>query len=877
MRRLPRFPRRSVVRALERLRARLSSPQSGPVIAAVCIWAAAAGSASGRPWIAAIAGAALALVCWPSMDRPGQRRRKLVVAVYAALAFVTVLAQVWTAAARAPEQRELLSRAGEVLAVIESNPRVLPRPGGEGGAEEGDADEEAGAARAGEGAEDSADGGSEGRGGSRGRARAHGSALHAHGSALEVPRPSQEAQCAASARTAADGIRIAVRYPCRRDGAHRGTSQGVVSDSPDLGDTVRLRRLRVREPGPRDRGAAALVVAGEAITEGQAWFRPLRWAREHAERAFAATAGPRSGRVAAAMVYGGDPGDPQAAAAMKAAGLAHLTAVSGANCALVAAGSVLIVRLLRGSRALQGAVTLGCVGAFALLCGPDATVLRAAVMGSLAALALLHGRGRSGLCLLGAAVVLLLVWDPWLSLDLGFGLSASATMGILLWSEPFAALLGRVLPSWLAAPVAVAGSAELGCHPLLALIVPTFPGLSLPANVLVGCLVAPVTFAGISVLATAWAWPEAASVLAWMPNRAVDAILALAEFTAAHPANRSPLPVGVPGMVLGFAAWALPWTVRRWVVSRPERTWRARPPRGRRRMTLAACAAASVILVAALLLRPAPGALEGWQLALCDVGQGDAAVVRSGSRTVLIDAGPPGDAAARCLQDLGVRDLDAVLVSHLHADHRGGVPAVRRQHLGVPVYYSSLSSPEKALRLLAGDPGRVHRVDAESHPPGSVLLESEGLRVEAVLLPPRRQRASRDPGESQENRASSALLVTSRHETGTLTALFLGDLERESEAALAHALEHLARRGTAHVDVVKVPHHGARNGASTYTRLRPRAALIGVGAGNSYGHPHPSVLERLTGEGARVFRTDRNGTVTLREDGEDLVIRPSRP
>nr|WP_264177259.1 hypothetical protein [Arthrobacter sp. UM1] len=195
---------------------------------------------------------------------------------------------------------------------------------------------------------------------------------------------------------------------------------------------------------------------------------------------------------------------------------------------------------------------------------------------------------------------------------------------------------------------------------------------------------------------------------------------------------------------------------------------------------------------------------------------------------------------------------------------------------GVPVFYSSASTEDRALRLTSADAGQLRRVDAESHPPGSVLLEREGLRVEAVLTAPRPARAV-GGGESQENRASSALLVSSRHAGGGLTVLFLGDLERESDSALSRAIDDLGRRGTRRVDVVKVPHHGARNGAAAYAPLSPRAALIGVGTGNSYGHPHQPVLERLTAAGARVFRTDRHGLVTLREDGEDLVVRPSRP
>ncbi|MCB4207553.1 ComEC/Rec2 family competence protein [Arthrobacter sp. UM1] len=511
--------------------------------------------------------------------------------------------------------------------------------------------------------------------------------------------------------------------------------------------------MRVREPGTRDRGAAALVIAGEAVATNRAWYRPLRVARVQAEQAFAQTAGPRSGRVAAAMVYGGDPGDPQAAASMKTAGLAHLTAVSGANCALAAAAGLLAVRVLRGGRGLQAAVTLGTVGAFALLCGPDATVLRAAVMGSLAALALLHGRGRSGLCLLSAAVVLLLAWDPWLSLDLGFGLSASATMGILLWARPFTSLLDRVLPGWIAAPAAVAASAGLGCHPLLALMLPSLPGLSLPANLLVGALVAPVTFCGLAVLGTAWVWPGAAAALAWGPNRAVDLILAVAEFVAAHPANRSPLPVGIPGMLLGIAAWALPWMLQQWLARRTESTWHPQPPRGRRRTAMAGWAAASILVAVLPFLRPSAGVVDGWQLALCDVGQGDAAVVRSGAHAILVDAGPPGDAAARCLQELGVRELDAVILSHLHADHRGGLPAVRRRHPGGPGLLQ--------LREHGGQSSEAHLRRRRAAAPCGCRVPSAGERPAGTGGAPRRgrphsaeartrRRRGREPGEPRQ-------------------------------------------------------------------------------------------------------------------------------
>lgn len=235
-----------------------------------------------------------------------------------------------------------------------------------------------------------------------------------------------------------------------------------------------------------------------------------------------------------------------------------------------------------------------------------------------------------------------------------------------------------------------------------------------------------------------------------------------------------------------------------------------------------------------------------------DVGQGDAAIVITPeNRTLLIDAGRSAEAVARALQALGIDTLHLVVASHAHADHIGGLPAVLAEFPvvaymdnGIPhntsVYRRTMTAVERAgTTYLEATPRRI----------------SLGSLTVRVLSPPFR---------NDQNNGSVGLVL----EFGEFRALYTGDSERFALDAW------MGRDSVPSVTVVKVAHHGARNGTSPrwVAATRPRIALISVGR-NGYGHPAAEVEWMWATSGARVYRTDRQGTIEIlaRRDASVVV------
>jgi len=187
--------------------------------------------------------------------------------------------------------------------------------------------------------------------------------------------------------------------------------------------------------------------------------------------------------------------------AMKTVGLTHLTAVSGANCSLILGALLLAARSLRLARIPAAALALAGLGLFVLMVGPDASVLRASLMGAIALTSLAGGRAGRGLSFLCLAVIALLLMQPELGVSFGFLLSVLATLGIIVLGRCIMGWFPASVPRWAAAAVAVPLSAQVLCGPVIVMLQPQFSTYSLLANILVAPLVAPVTILGTAAVA----------------------------------------------------------------------------------------------------------------------------------------------------------------------------------------------------------------------------------------------------------------------------------------------------------------------------------------------------------------------------------------
>ncbi|MCD2441959.1 ComEC/Rec2 family competence protein [Agromyces sp. SYSU K20354] len=518
--------------------------------------------------------------------------------------------------------------------------------------------------------------------------------------------------------------------------------------------------------------------------------------------------------------------------AMKASSLSHLTAVSGANCAIVTAAAFALAAaagLARGARVLVALVAL--VG-FIVLVTPESSVVRAGAMAVVVLIALARGRPGGGVAALAVAVIVLLCVDPWYSRDYGFALSVCATAGLLLLAGPLARVMARVMPTPLAIVLGVPLAAQLACQPVLILLDPALALYGVPANLLAAPAAPVGTIAGLIGCLLLPLLPSVGFAflqIAWMPAAWIALV---AHAGAALPFGRLPWIPDAAGAVLLVACTA----IALWLVF--DRSPRPRLRAGAVALLLVAVAVPVGISVGAPTLGRAlrPGS---WDLAACDIGQGDAVLLRSGEATALIDTGPDPSALRRCLDFLSIDRIDLLVLTHWDADHAGGTSAVVGR---VDTVIHGPLDAERSSRardpLIAGGAELVE-----------VTAGDRGVLGEArwrVLWP--------EPGAAPGNDASVVLDVETPHYRG----VFLGDLGEGAQRRL------LAAAPIGAVDVVKVAHHGsADQSEELYSQLSAPVGIIGVGAENGYGHPTDRLLELLERAGTAAVRTDRSGTALL--------------
>jgi competence protein ComEC len=256
--------------------------------------------------------------------------------------------------------------------------------------------------------------------------------------------------------------------------------------------------------------------------------------------------------------------------AMEGVGMTHLTAVSGANCSLVLGALLLACRSLRLPRLPAAALAGAGLCLFVVLVGPDASVLRAALMGAIGVVSLAGGRSGRGLSFLCLAVIGLLLMDPGLGSSFGFLLSVLATLGIIVLGRRIIDWTSGFVPRWVAAAVAVPLSAQLLCGPVIVLLQPQFSTYSLLANVVASPLVTPVTLLGTAAVPLLVLAPWPATALIAVAGTFSAGVAATARFAFQLPGASLPWPEGVPGLLSMLFLSVLTYgTV--WAAARPLR------------------------------------------------------------------------------------------------------------------------------------------------------------------------------------------------------------------------------------------------------------------------------------------------------------------
>ncbi len=540
------------------------------------------------------------------------------------------------------------------------------------------------------------------------------------------------------------------------------------------------------------------------------------------------------------LVLGEDEGlSPELRQSFRRSGLYHLLAVSGQNIAFLVTGVLAFCWLGGIPRRLGEMLALATIAAYVLVVGWQPSVIRAAVAGALASLAWLAARPRDRWYFLLLGAVVLLGWNPQSLYDPGFQLSFAAVAAIFVGVRPLERFLDERfrLPKWLRSVVAVSLVCTLATTPIMFFQFGKVPVYGVLANAVVEPVVPLILFLGLACALVAPVAFSAVRALAYLNGLLASYIGFCARFTGSLPGaqvGRAELLRLLPALfLLAVAPFLERPRLSRFVslvllAYIPLWGWQQQPQ-----------------------LLPAPP--RGLRISFLDVGQGDSTLLQTPDGAVLLDAGPPEANVAGQLRRLGVRRLEALLLSHPQRDHIGGAPDVLAKlpvglvlDPGVPSTESyELDSRREAKKRNV--PIRLARAGEE--------IDLGDLRLR--ILWPRDARAVSDDNE---------LAIVALASYGSTDVLLPADAESNVTLPL----------GIGRVEVYKLAHHGSSDDGlpELLERLSPEIAVISVGRNNDYGHPTPSTLAALAQvPGLAVFRTDVDGRVTLESDGCAITVR----
>jgi len=561
---------------------------------------------------------------------------------------------------------------------------------------------------------------------------------------------------------------------------------------------------------------------------------------------------------ASALVAGLTIGDDsqlstQALENLKVVSLTHLSAVSGTNCAIVLAGAALLLNLLPIRRYIRLVLSFGVIFAYLGLVGPEPSVLRASVMVGAVLVGFLLGRRVPPIEALSLAVLILLVYQPSLALDFGFALSALATLGLLVLAPKLVELLQKRMPLWLAVMISVSLAAQIACLPVLLLLQPTIPVYSIFANVIAEPLVAPITVIGLIACLLSPLLPTVSSGLCLVASIPAAFILFVAEKFANAPSASVDWVEGSLGIVLAIVLVLGFWL---FLTS-------SKPVLKNLGGSLSALILFSLFTQSSSIAFQKGDFYKGdYTIVNCDVGQGDALVIRSKGQVAVVDVGRENPAIDSCLTDLGITKIDLLVLTHYDLDHVGGtLGAITGRKVTsalVTPFSDTRPGADTTQELLTNK--QITQIYAEKGMTG-VLGEFEW----EVLGP------SRGATEAEDSNDASTTMFWKSPRIALFTMADSGERAQLRMGQNYQAL--LEADYGSQVVVVKVAHHGSSDQAPEfYEAISADIALVSAGQDNSYGHPTNRTLDLLARTGARVMRTDEMGAIGLSETEAGLEV-----
>jgi competence protein ComEC len=403
--------------------------------------------------------------------------------------------------------------------------------------------------------------------------------------------------------------------------------------------------------------------------------------------------------------------------------------------------------------------------------------------------------------------------------------------------------------TWLSMGISASIAAQLYTLPVLLILQPSIPLYSVLANLAVEAVVAPVTVLGILAVLASACFPPLAKLLSLIASLGTWWIEFVANQLSQLPLTRVPMLPGPAGiwfaviLVAGLTLLALAKSL----------SFRMLGALG---IALFAVPIAWVITD----VNRSRDFSKDWEILNCDVAQGDALLLRSGSEIALVDVGREDEPIDQCLEDLEVTHIDLLVLTHFDADHVGGIQgAVRNRTVDL-----ALISGFKDDRPLVALVSEVLSRAAKAVKVGHRGLEGRlGEATWTVLAPTFSAEEAQD-----SNDASVTLLFAFQG----FSVLALGDLGEVGQKRLLSQSWPYLRELRDQPLVLKVAHHGSKDQSpELHELIDADVGLVSVGEGNDYGHPNSKTLSLLSGLGATILRTDIQGAISIRVEHGRLV------
>ena len=543
-------------------------------------------------------------------------------------------------------------------------------------------------------------------------------------------------------------------------------------------------------------------------------------------------------------------------------GTIHVLAVSGSHVVLVAEIIFILLGMLRFSRRPKLIAAMFCLLYYMYLTGATPSVVRATLMVIILYIGKFFEEKTDVYNMLGASAVIIFLADPKQVFDVGFQLSFSAVLSIVFFypriteavgefREPFERL-SLINPVWQLFAVSLA--AQIGTLPFTAYYFGRVSIVSFFANLIVVPLVEIIVTIGFSGVLLGIVSLQIASVFS-----GVNDLIAQFALWFVHWAEKVPYAV-VETATFGWRETLLYSVIVGMIFSIGQ--WQTM-----KRFLLAGMAAACLIVWF-------PRSQDhGLKITFLDVGQGDGAVIQCpNGQVIVVDAGPKTpeiDAGERTvapyLRRSGIGRIDAVITTHPHADHLGGVPYLMR-HFEIG---ETIDADQRARSALFTDYDRLEKEVPQVTARAGMILTFGDVRLYCIHPTPRFIDTDSSDGYSDLNQSSVVFKLC----YGRTSVLFTGDAETEAEEQM------LATYGDfLHADILKAGHHGSSTSSSEpfVTAIAPSHVVVSVAKFNKFRHPSKKVIQRFLDHGAVVHRTDEEGSVIVRSDGERITFEKWR-